>query len=319
MRPPAFLLMVAALWARWTTGAYDEKLCNEGTYDSPDTGFTYVPNSWNAEGNGFACIAVRDSPPSFDATWRWSSEPGTVHSYPHVKLTHPALPVPLARVSAFVLSAQWAMAPGSTPHSVPGFDWSGLADQDVSANAAFDLFADRDPDISQEETKAETEIMVWLARVGNAQPLGYNGSESYHARLRIGDMDFLLYYGTNQRGTSVFTWAATSRQTSFAADISPLLEYLWRNDLVSSESHLGLVGFGTEGSHADKNITFSSSRYEVEVSLGPAPGSTATPSPSQASPNLNPTATPSGARRLGTPWLSDLTICAFLGMAWVLR
>lgn len=86
------------------------------------------------------------------------------------------------------------MAPGSTPHSVPSFDWSGLADQDVSANAAFDIFADRDPDISQEETKAETEIMVWLAKVGNAQPLGYNGSESYHAKLRIGDMDLYVAY-----------------------------------------------------------------------------------------------------------------------------
>lgn len=40
MRPPGSILMVAALWARRATGAYDEKLCNEGTYDSPDTGFT---------------------------------------------------------------------------------------------------------------------------------------------------------------------------------------------------------------------------------------------------------------------------------------
>jgi hypothetical protein len=72
---------------------------------------------------------------------------------------------------------------------VPGIDSSGLAKLDVSANAAFDIFADRNPESSLRETEAETEIMVWLGRVGYAQPLGYEGAESYRAKLAVGHVD----------------------------------------------------------------------------------------------------------------------------------
>lgn len=84
------------------------------------------------------------------------------------------------------------MGPGSTPLSVPSIDSSGLAKLDVSANAAFDIFADRDPGNSQKETEAETEIMVWLGRVGRAQPLGYAGSESYRAKLIAGHVELYV-------------------------------------------------------------------------------------------------------------------------------
>ncbi|KAG7291071.1 hypothetical protein NEMBOFW57_001081 [Staphylotrichum longicolle] len=234
-------LAVLALWVQQAVSAYDGKLCNEGSYTSPGNGLTYVPNAWNAEGKGFSCIAVRDSPPSFDTTWKWSSDPGSVHSYP-VKFTVPALPVPLSNISAFTLSAQWAMGPGSTPLPVPSIDSSGLAKLDVSANAAFDIFVDRNPDNSQKEIDAETEIMIWLGRVGHAQPLGYSGTESYRAKVTVGHVEFALYQGKNQRGTDVFTWAAQSDETSFSSDISPLLQYLWRNGMVSPGSNVGLIG-----------------------------------------------------------------------------
>lgn len=81
------------------------------------------------------------------------------------------------------------MGPGSTPLPVPSIDSSGLAKLDVSANAAFDIFADRNPDNSQKETDAETEIMIWLGRVGHAQPLGYSGTESYRAKVTVGHVE----------------------------------------------------------------------------------------------------------------------------------
>lgn len=106
-----------------------------------------------------------------------------------MKFTDPALPVPLSNISALTVSVQWSMGPGSTPRSVPGLDASGLAKLDVSGNAAFDIFADRNAANSQNETEAETEIMIWLGSVGHAQPLGYDGSESCCAKVTAGHVE----------------------------------------------------------------------------------------------------------------------------------
>ncbi|KAK4237943.1 hypothetical protein C8A03DRAFT_15562 [Achaetomium macrosporum] len=285
MRRPVTVLLPFALQAH----AYDARLCDKGSYTPPNGDFTYVPNAWNADNNGgFSCVTVRNTPPTLDATWRWSSDRGEVHSYPHVQFTHPALPTPLWNISALTVSTQWSMGPGSKPRSIPSIDSSGLARLDVSANVAFDLFADRNAARAQEETKAETEIMIWLGRVGQAQPLGYNDSDSCCAKVTVGHVEFTLYQGTNQRGTLVYTWAAESNETSFGADISPLLQYLWRTGLVSAESYLGLVGFGSEGYHAEENVTFSMKNYDMDVLVAPAPtlsiGHFPTASPTSASP-----------------------------------
>lgn len=98
--------------------------------------------------------------------------------------------MPLSNLSALTLSAQWAMGPGSKPRPVPSLDLPGLAYLNVSANVAFDIFADRNPDNAQQETEAETEIMIWLAKIGKSQPLGYRETESDHrTTLRVGHVD----------------------------------------------------------------------------------------------------------------------------------
>lgn len=111
----------------------------------------------------------------------------------------------------------------------------------------------------------------------------------------------------NQRGTTVFTWAAEANETSFAADISPLIQYLWRNGLISPGSNLGLIGFGTEGYHADGNVTFSAASCDVNVLAGPAPTLIIAPIPTAAD-------APSAAGRLRQPWLStSLSISGITG------
>ena len=111
----------------------------------------------------------------------------------------------------------------------------------------------------------------------------------------------------NQRGTTVFTWAAEANETSFAADISPLIQYLWRNGLISPGSNLGLIGFGTEGYHADGNITFSAASCDANVLAGPAPTLIIAPIPTAAD-------APSAAGRLCQPWLStSLSISGITG------
>jgi len=81
----------------------------------------------------------------------------------------------------------------------------------------------------------------------------------------------VLYKGQNQRGTDVFTWMATSNVASFAAEVSPLLQSLWRNGLISPESHIGLVEFGSEAFHSPKNVTFAASDFGIRILKGPVP------------------------------------------------
>ena len=81
----------------------------------------------------------------------------------------------------------------------------------------------------------------------------------------------LLYRGKNQRGTNVFTWVATTNDTAFSADLSPLLQPLWRNGLISPASYLGVVEFGSEAFHSSENITFTASGFDIHLLAGTAP------------------------------------------------
>lgn len=57
-------------------------------------------------------------------------------------------------------------------------------------------------------------------------------------------------------------------QTSFDEDIAPLLQYLWRNQLVSADARLGLVQFGSEAYHSGNNVTFSAADFNMDVWMG---------------------------------------------------
>jgi hypothetical protein len=135
-----------------------------------------------------------------------------------------------------------------------------------------------------------------------------------------------LYQGKNQRGTSVFTWAAEEDEMSFGGDISPLLQYLWRNGLVSPGSYMGIIGFGTEGYHANGNVTFSASKCHANVLVGPAPAleipsiseATSTSSASSPTGSLPADDCSSVAGRLRGSWLSSLLIGAVVGSLAVL-
>ncbi|KAK0737176.1 concanavalin A-like lectin/glucanase domain-containing protein [Apiosordaria backusii] len=253
-----------------SAGSYDATVCDQKTYTSRSGKLIYVPNAWNPDGHGFQCMSVRDSPPAFDATWRWPSAADTVHSYPHVKLTAPALPVTLSNISAMHLRSEWAMGAGSTPSPRLSVDTAGLASLDVTANVAFDMFADRNAEKSVKETMAETEIMIWLGRFGYAQPLGFNEKRP-RISLTLGNVEFTLYYGQNQRGTNVFSWVAAENAPSFSAEVSPLLQYLWREGLVSAGSFVGVVAFGSEAFRSVDNVTFSATDFEMHLDTGAAP------------------------------------------------
>ncbi|KAK4183599.1 family 12 putative glycoside hydrolase [Podospora australis] len=269
-------------WARQTASmsSYDATVCNQKTYTSPSDKFIYVPNAWNPNDQGFQCMSVRTSPPAFDATWRWPSVGDTVHSYPHVKFPSEHIPIALSKITALHLSAQWSMGPGSDPIPVPSVNTEGLESLDVRANVAFDLFADRNAANAETETKAETEIMIWLGTFGSPQPLGFNDNTSNRATINLDGVDFTLYHGRNQRDTGVFTWIAAANTMKFSADVSPLLQHLWRNGLVSADSLVGVVGFGSEAFRSVENVTFSASDFGMQLLTGEAPILPASPTPS---------------------------------------
>ncbi|KAK5659673.1 hypothetical protein OQA88_881 [Cercophora sp. LCS_1] len=250
--PVSTRALAIAFWAQQAASAYTATVCDQRSYTSSGN-ITYNPNAWNPDNHGFQCISVQDSPPAFAATWAWLEEPQTVHSYPHVKLAAPALPVALSNISALIITAQWSMGPGSRPLPALDVDSPGLENLGATANVAFDIFADRNPRAAKRATTAETEIMIWVGQIGPAQPLG------------------TLYRGQNKRGTDVFTWVATTVETNFAGEISPLLQSLWRNGLVSIGSHIGLVEFGSEAFHSIDNVTFSASNFHLRILTGPAP------------------------------------------------
>lgn len=81
----------------------------------------------------------------------------------------------------------------------------------------------------------------------------------------------LLYRGTNQRGTSVFTWVATTNDVGFSADMSALLQPLWRSGLISPSSYIGVVEFGSEAFHSPENVTFAASDFDIRLLTGTAP------------------------------------------------
>lgn len=80
-----------------------------------------------------------------------------------------------------------------------------------------------------------------------------------------------LYSGQNSRGTIVYTWVSPANETAFDEDISPLLQYLWRKDLVSSDARLGLVEFGSEAYHSASNVTFSAGDFSMGIWKGEPP------------------------------------------------
>lgn len=67
-------------------------------------------------------------------------------------------------------------AQSSSAHN--GVDQDGLDNIEAKANVAFDLFLDEDEEKSKSATDASNEIMIWIARVGQPYPLGFDSENA---------------------------------------------------------------------------------------------------------------------------------------------
>ncbi|OCK77131.1 glycoside hydrolase family 12 protein [Lepidopterella palustris CBS 459.81] len=256
-----------------------------GQYDIYNTSagdLSFSSDVWNPDKSGGQCVTVNKNGTTFDATWAWKSDAGSVHSYPHVNFNSPTLPVQLSNISSINIHSQWSMSPGASP-SISN-DVAGLSNLNTIANVALDIFADADPVKSQSEVQAGYEIMIWIGSFGDPKPLGFStGAACWNQTL--GDVIFKLYMGKNHRGNNVFSWISPLNITDFNEDISPLLQALWRNSLVPQNAFLGLVEFGSEAFHSDKNVTFSISNFGMNLTSDTAPNLTVVTAPKSCTPS----------------------------------
>ncbi|PSR86963.1 concanavalin A-like lectin/glucanase domain-containing protein [Coniella lustricola] len=261
------------------TNGYDAVLCGVSGW-SDNSGYSFNADAWNPQGDGYQCLSIinASSPTDagFDATWYWPDDPGNVHSFPHVTYPLTDLPSALSNITTLRLAAGWAMTPGSVStarglEKRAAFDLDGLEDIGATANVAFDMFLDEDPENSTNATLAGYEIMIWIGRVGTPYPLGYDSGNASCYTQQLGSFNFSLFTGLNSHNASVFTWVSTTDQLTFDEDISPLLQYLWRNDLVSADVLLGVIEFGSEAYYASGNVTFSAGQFAIDVLNGDPP------------------------------------------------
>lgn len=100
----------------------------------------------------------------------------------------------LERISALRLAATWAMSAGTiskaqSSSAYNGVDHDGLGNIGAKANVAFDMFLDEDEEKSKSATDASIEIMIWIARIGQPYPLGYDSKDATCYTQQLGDFN----------------------------------------------------------------------------------------------------------------------------------
>lgn len=78
-------------------------------------------------------------------------------------------------------------AQSSSAHN--GVDQDGLGNIAAKANVAFDLFLDEDEENSKSATDASNEIMIWVARVGQPYPLGFDSENATCYTQQLGSFN----------------------------------------------------------------------------------------------------------------------------------
>lgn len=132
------------------------------------------------------------------------------------------------------------------------------AGHDIVADVSYDAFLS-----SESSTTAthEYEVMVWLASLGGAEPIGH--SDGAIASPTIGGITWDLYKGDNS--WTVFSFVAQSTVKTYSGDINDFFQYLTDNEGVSSSQYLQTIGAGTEP-FTGSNATFTVSPYSISLS-----------------------------------------------------
>ncbi|KAI9650579.1 hypothetical protein NHQ30_000597 [Ciborinia camelliae] len=217
-----------------------------GQYDSITTG-TYVlyQNTWNkaVATSGSQCStfdSLSGTTIAWHTSWSWAGASTQVKSYANIALAS------VAKTGVQVSSI-------STIPAVWKWSYSGSS---IVADVSWDIFT-----AATAGGTNEYEIMIWLAALGGALPIGYESGAL--ATATIAGHSFKLYSGPNG-DTTVYSFVATSSVTSFSGDVKLFLTYLTTNQGWSASQYINVLEAGTEP-FTGTGANYTVSAYSVAI------------------------------------------------------
>ena len=157
-------------------------------------------NIWNEGRKGFQCVSVCllisvflsplvakgsqvfPDDDQFNATWFWKDGRDSVRSYPHAKFHSKELPARLSSIEKLSVQGIWSAKAAPQKYSRKSRTLDSVK---ATFNVAIDMFMHHDPQLSQNETTAQYEIMVWVGNNRSPKPLGH--SDGVKMVQRCGD------------------------------------------------------------------------------------------------------------------------------------
>ncbi|KAF5868515.1 putative glycosyltransferase family 2 protein [Botrytis fragariae] len=230
----------------------------------------------------------------FNTTFSWSSSPDipAPPSFPSLTLNLPSiLPIAISNISLFPLTNNWALYPGNPLHTISATTPDSLLNASVIAACYLNIYLDLEPSLSLDKRFSATKISIWQANYGGLIPLGYNDTTSTITRpvINLAGISYTLYVSQTSPSTSsspsnsnsstivndepqvpqtIYTWFPSVNATTLTAmDISPLLNYLWREVYISSNTYVGFVEWGLDARNSIGNVTWSV--YETGMTVKP--------------------------------------------------
>ncbi|KAF1844302.1 glycoside hydrolase family 12 protein [Cucurbitaria berberidis CBS 394.84] len=208
-----------------------------GQWDNAVNGpYTTYNNLWGRRDatSGSQCTGVdgfSGNTIKWHTSWSWAGGPGKVKSYANVvtKISQKAIS------SIKALPSTWSWA------------YSGSS---VIANVSFDLFTS-----STAAAKAEYEVMIWVAALGGAGPISFDGKPI--ATITLAGSSWRLFKGKNG-DVNVFSFVAVNEVRNFKGDLMEFLNYLINKQGLPKTQILQSVGAGTEpfsGSNAKLTVS----------------------------------------------------------------
>ncbi|KAF7931082.1 uncharacterized protein EAE97_009291 [Botrytis byssoidea] len=292
-----FPLLTPSIYAETT------QICDSTNATTKSGRYTFFPDITTTDKDGYQCtdFSLADensgsvgSTTQFNTTFSWSSpDISTPHSFPSLALNLPSiLPVSISNISLFPLTNNWALYPGNPLHTISATTPDSLLNASVIAACYLNIYLDLEPSLSLDKRFSATKISIWQANYGGLIPLGYNDTASTITRpvINLAGISYTLYVSQTSPSTSsfptsnlssstvandeprvpqtIYTWYPSINATTLTAmDISPLLNYLWREVYISSNAYVGFVEWGLDARNGNGNITWSV--YETGMTVKP--------------------------------------------------
>ncbi|KAK3658746.1 Endoglucanase-1 [Elasticomyces elasticus] len=184
----AAVATLSAQYASYTSGAYSVNNNLWGTGSATSGSQTTVVDSASSAGV------------AWHTTWTWQGGSNAVKSYANSGYTF---------TKKFV--SQYSTISSTTK-------WS-LSNSNVNADVSYDLFTSAN--INHNTYSGDYELMVWLGKYGNIQPIG-----SQIGTVTVGGQSWNLWAGGSSAQYTYSFVAANGPITSFSGDFKPFFTYL---------------------------------------------------------------------------------------------